>query len=250
MRPIARTGRDSGILTGYSGEHPVEHIESAARIPYPIEGKLRVNGVELSDAPFCVHDLEQTYDFSSGELSSKFQFSADGVDVEVAVLTFCSRKLPTLVCQEIEVRSNGACELVLSAGIDTRAIDGHALRIAKDTGDVDGMIRWESAGAISACGLAYVTDFDGDKYERRLSDRDDQLTTSYEVKLKPGRKCRLRQLTSIVPSVLHQQPGLQAARLVAMAHEIGWARIRSDNQAEWNELWKSRVRLVGAERHW
>jgi trehalose/maltose hydrolase-like predicted phosphorylase len=235
---------------GYSGEHPVEQIEAAARIPYPLEGKIRINGVELTDAPFCVHDVEQSYDFSCGELHTSFSFAADGVNVEVEVLTFCSRRLPTLVCQQIELRSDKVCQLVVGAGIDTRAIEGKPARIAKESGEVDGMIRWESAGAVSTCGLAYVTEFDGDKNERRISGRDDQLTTLFELSLKPGRLCRLRQLTSVVASVLHQQPDLQASRLVAMAHELGWDAIRSDNQDEWKELWKSRIRLIGAERHW
>jgi protein-glucosylgalactosylhydroxylysine glucosidase len=243
---------DSGIaiLTGYSGEHPVEQIECAARIPYPIEGKIRINGVELSDAPFCVHDVEQRYDFSVGELSSKFSFAADGVDVQVSVLTFCSRTLPTLVCQQIDVTAKGQCEVVLGAGIDTRSIDGRAAKTRKDTGEVDGILRWESAGGTSTCGLAYTTDFKGGKPKRHLADRDDQLTTLYEVRMTSGDKICLRQLTSVVPSVLHQQPDLHSARLVAMAHELGWDVLRSDNQAEWRELWKSRIRLIGADQHW
>jgi protein-glucosylgalactosylhydroxylysine glucosidase len=243
---------DSGIaiLTGYSGQHPVEKIEAAARIPYPVEGKIRVNGVELSDAPFCVHDVEQRYDFSTAELSSKFIFAADGVNVEVETVTFCSRTWPTLVCQQIEVKANGRCELVLGAGLDTRAIDGRAVRTRKDTGDVDGILRWESAGGVSTCGLAYTTDFKGARSKRSLAERDDQLTTLYDVKMKSGDHVRLRQITSVVPSVLHQQPDLQSARLVAMGHELGWDVIRADNQAEWQQLWKSRIRLIGADRYW
>ncbi len=238
------------ILTGYSGEHPVEQIESAARIPYPVEGKIRVNGVELSDAPFCVHDVEQRYDFSAGEVTSRFSFAADGVDVRIEVFTFCSRRLPTLVCQQIEVRTDSRCELVLGAGLDPRAIDGRAAKIRKDTGGADGIIRWESAGAISTCGLAYTTDLQGEASKRTLSERDDQLTTWYEAKMSAGKSCRLRQITSIVPSVLHQQPELQAARLMAMADALGWDAIRRGNQEEWQELWKSRIRLVGADRRW
>ena len=237
------------ILSGYSGEDPVERIEAAARIPYPIDGKLKLNGVELSDAPFCVQDVEQSYDFSVGELSSRFSFKAAGVNAQVEVLTFCSRRIPTLVCQQIEITTDRSCEVVIGAGIDTRGAEGRATRLLKDTGGADGIIRWQSAGALSTCGLAYKTDFDGAESKRRLSDREDQLTTHYEIRMRTGARCRLRQLTSVVPSVLHQQPDLQAARIVAMAHEIDWGSIQADNHAEWKEIWKGRIKIVGAEPH-
>ena len=237
------------ILSGHSGEDPVERIEAASRIPYPIDSKLELNGVELSDALFCVQDIEQSYDFSVGELISKFSFAAAGVNARVQVLTFCSRRIPTLVCQQVEITTDRACEIVIGAGIDTRGADGRATRLLKDTGGTDGIIRWESAGEISTCGLAYTTDFDGAESKRSLSEREDQLTTHYEIRMRKGTRCRLRQLTSVVPSVLHKQPDLQAARIVAMAHEIDWELIQADNRAEWKEIWKGRIKIVGAESH-
>jgi trehalose/maltose hydrolase-like predicted phosphorylase len=43
---------------------------------------------------------------------------------------------------------------------------------------------------------------------------------------------------------------MQAARLVAMAKVLGFDVLRSDNRAEWQELWKSRIKLIGADRRW
>ena len=40
------------------------------------------------------------------------------------------------------------------------------------------------------------------------------------------------------------------SRLVAMARHQGFDVLRSDNQDEWRELWKSRINLIGAERRW
>src|SRR4051812_27115328 len=71
------------ILSGYSGEHPVERIEAAARIPFPLEGKLTLNGVLLSDATYLVRDIEQSYDFSTAELRSSFSFAVEGTTARV-----------------------------------------------------------------------------------------------------------------------------------------------------------------------
>ena len=35
-----------------------------------------------------------------------------------------------------------------------------------------------------------------------------------------------------------------------MARHQGFDVLRSDNQDEWRELWKSRINLIGAERRW
>ena len=52
-----------------------------------------------------VRDLEQSYDFSTGELSSKFIF---GNAVHCEVLTLASREDLTLVCQELSLTAERA----------------------------------------------------------------------------------------------------------------------------------------------
>jgi hypothetical protein len=213
------------ILSGYSDEHPVEGIEAAARVPYPLAGKLRVNGVRLSDAGSEISGLEQRYDFATGELTSCFRFSAEGVCLSATVLTFCSRSHPTLTCQRIEVTCDKACELMISAGIDTRAIEGHGGRVRKDVDGADGLIRWTSCGEIATCGLAYTSAFDGDDDAKRsLAERGDQLTTHYAVRAQAGRRYRFAQLTSVVAGVMHSQPEFQAARAVALGRRNGFDR--------------------------
>ena len=85
---------------------------------------------------------------------------------------------------------------------------------------------------------------------RSLSPRDGELTTSYAFRAKPRHAFRLRQISSVVPGVMHGQPEMQAARLVAMARSSGFDALRSENRAEWTELWKSRIKLIGADRRW
>jgi hypothetical protein len=50
--------------------------------------------VWLSDLPHQVRDLTQTYDFSCGELTSRFTFEAGGCALGCEVLTFASREDP------------------------------------------------------------------------------------------------------------------------------------------------------------
>jgi trehalose/maltose hydrolase-like predicted phosphorylase len=244
------------LVSGFSGEHAVRRIEAAASAPYPLAGDLCLNGVWMSDAPHAVAIIDQAYDFSRAELTSRLAFTVGDRRAQIEVLTFCSRAQPTLACQEISIETNGPCDLQVRAEVDLAGIGGRALRHQRDTpGEAqracDGMLLWESAGGVSTCGLAYATELLGDDAEGDKPPLDGAgLTTEYVWRAEKGRRYRLRQLASLVPSVLHGQPDYQAARLVAFAANLGFEAIRKANQACWDELWKGRIRLVGAEPRW
>jgi trehalose/maltose hydrolase-like predicted phosphorylase len=245
------------LLSGYTGEHPERRIEAAAVAPYPVAGDLALDGVWLSDAPHQVSDLEQAYDFSAGELTSRFAFSAAGRVARVEVLTFCSRQAPTLVCQEIRIEVDAACSLGMRAIVDAGGADGRALRQTRSTpGEsepaVDGAMLWESAGALSTCGVAFVTELlgAGQQEPSRPPLRDHQLVSEYQFRGRAGRPVRLRQIVSLIPKVLHQAPDQQAVRLAAKARADGFEKIRAGNRAIWKELWEGRIRLDGAGERW
>lgn len=245
------------LLSGYSGEHYERQIEAAAVAPYTIGADMALDGVWLSDVPHQVSDLEQTYDFSAGELTSRFVFKAEGVTAQVEVLTFCSRASPTLVCQEITVSVDKACSLGLRAVVDATGADGRALKHDRETpGEnppaTDGTLLWESAGALSTCGVAFVTTLlgAGEQAASRPPLRDHKLVSEYGLRARPRRKVRLRQIASLVPQALHDMPDQQAARLAAKAAKDGFDTVRAENRAEWDELWKGRVLLKGASVEW
>src|SRR3569623_1744118 len=77
------------LVCGYSGCHPEKKIEAAAVAPYPLAGNLAIDGVWLSDAPHRLTVIDQAYDFSSGELTCRLRFTAEGATAEIEVLTFC-----------------------------------------------------------------------------------------------------------------------------------------------------------------
>lgn len=137
------------LVSGYAGEDPERRIEAAAPAPYPLAGDLCLDGVWLSDLAHQVSDLQQAYDFACGELTSSFVFAAQGKRVACTVLTFASREDPTLVCQEITLKPETACDLKVRVGVSTAGVAGQALGHLRHTpGEAkranDGALLWES----------------------------------------------------------------------------------------------------------
>lgn len=244
------------LISGYSGEHPERRIEAIAVAPYPLAGDLQVAGVWLSDAVYSVTIDEQAYDFATGELTSRFGFEGGGVRATVEVLTFCSRDEPSLVCQEIAVTVDADVSLALKAVVDSRHVDGRAVRFLRETSGekqptCDGAALWESAGALSTCGIAFVTELTGaDAEPQRPPLENRTLATSYALEAKAGQVYRLRQIVSLVPKVTHLEPDFQAVRQIGLAQKRGFDAIRAANRAIWSDLWTSRIRITAADERW
>src|SRR3954452_2471022 len=250
-----RTG--TAAVSGLEGEHPVARVACVPRGPYPVMGDIVVNEVRMSERWNLVRSEEQRYDFATGELHSRFRFTSDGVTVTVDVLTFCSRTQPSLAAQEVTVVPDHACEIELSAGIDPTEIAGRGIERRTsvpdaDGEDVDGMMLWETLGALGSCGGAYWTEARGPDVTRSQSTGPGEpLTTAYRARrVRAGQRFVVRQVTSLVPSSDHQQPHWHATRLAALARRLGFDALRRDNANAWRELWGGRVKLVGADRRW
>ena len=246
------------IVSGLSGRHPVVQVEAAAPAPHPLVGDIDVGGVWLSEQPTQAVFHRQAYDFSCGELHSEFELHGGGATAQVEVLTFCSRREPTVVAQEVKLTVNEPARVTLRAGIDPHGIPGTWIRRETATPGqaepaVDGSMLWEPLGALSQVGLAYVTELIADERlepARQEWGEHSPLASDYQLDATPGRPIRLRQLTALVPSAMHAQPDRMAIRVAARVKELGWDTVRADNAAAWQELWKGRVNLVGADRRW
>lgn len=244
--------RGMALVSGVAGEHPERRIEAAAPVPYPLSADIAVDGVWLSDQPWAVSDLVQSYDFSCGELHSRFTFQAGQRRVAVDVLTFASRTAPAIVLQEVEIVCDGACDLVVRALIDTEGPRGRVARRRTDTpGEsepvCDGSLLWMTEGELSRCGLALITELSAEaEKQTRPWDATGPLLTEYRLKAVKGRPIRLRQMAALIPSVLHDRPDEEAVRRVARASGAGFDELRRRNQEAWTELWKGRVVVHGA----
>lgn len=246
------------MVSGYAGQHSELDIEAAAEAPYPIAGDLVLDGIRLTLVPQQAEFLDQAYDFSNGELTTRFRFRADGATATVEVLTFCSRERPSLVLQEVSIEVDAAADVELRALVDTTRIHGrfatrHTRTPGKDADAVDGSMEWESLGALATVGVAYATEFLGEpSATKRIAPwgTESDLATDWRFHARAGRRYRLRQMAAVVPNVLHHDPDHQAVRLVAKASADGWERLRDENRAQWADLWRGRILIDADDRRW
>ena len=246
----------SMMVSGYSGEDPVHRIDAAAPAPYPLALDIALDSVWASDAPGQVTVVEQRYDFGNGELTTSLKFAVEGRQLELTIIAFCSRNQPTIVCQEMSVRTARAADIKLRAFVDCRGIEGSAIRAQRQTTgpdgpSCDGALRWESAGGLATCGIAYQTDLSGvDSDPERSPLHNGVFTSEYAFRARAGRPYVLRQTASVVCSALNKQSDDQAVRLLGRALHDGFDSLRKANRAVWKELWKSRIQLIGADERW
>jgi trehalose/maltose hydrolase-like predicted phosphorylase len=248
----------TAIVSGASGLHPVKQVEAAARAPYPVAGDIVLNGVSMREAMHLVRFCEQRYDFSTGELTTRFEFRLDGVVASAETLTFCSRAQPTLVLQQTSVTVDGPADLTLRAIVDPGGIPGRYLRRQVETpgepqASVDGSLLWETLGAMSRIGVAYDTEFvgSGDVTPGRAEwGEQSPLASDYRVRARSGRRYGVRQIAGLVPSVLHSEPDRQAVRLVSQAASAGFDELRRRNRASWDEVWRARIVVDGPGPRW
>ena len=246
------------IVDGLAAVDPVEKGEGFARAPYPVGGDLELDGRRLSRVPTAARLIEQRYDFSCGELHSRFCFGSDRSTATVDVLTFCSRSLPSVVLQELSLTVDREATVTVTARLDPAGLEGRwRARETETPGTdepvVDGSLLWETHGAVSSCGGSYVTEFDGGDGVERKRDTVNELaalSTSYRVAARPGRRYVLRQYSSLISSQLHHEPHRQAARLAGMAVRRGFKTLRAENRGAWEEIWKGRIKLLGAGSRW
>ena len=64
------------IVSGFAGVHPIDRVEGFARAPYPLAGDIVIGDAALSDYSEGVTLIEQRYDFSFGELTTRLRFDA------------------------------------------------------------------------------------------------------------------------------------------------------------------------------
>jgi hypothetical protein len=245
------------VVSGASGIHPVIDIEAAANPPYPLAGDIRIDRVWLSLTPHLAEFIDQSYDFSCGELTTHFVVRANGVTARVEVLTFCSRPDPTIVAQEVRIEVDRSCDLVLRSLVEARRVGGRIVRRHREwpgtRRPIDGSLAWESLGGLTKVGFGHASELLGPReIERSVQDwgRDSSLATDHHVRAQAGDTFRLRQLVSVVPSELHHEPDLEAARLVSRAVDAGFEEIRRGNRAEWETLWRGRIGIDADDDRW
>ena len=244
------------IVSGFVGEHHEKRVEAAAAAPYPLSGDIAIDGLWSADQPGSVEPVEQAYDFATAELTSRIAVRIGERRADVEIVTFASRTHPTVVCQEVIIEVDGACDLMVRLRLDSTELRGRQVERRVDTpGEpdpvCDGSLLWESEGGLGQCGMAFATEApDGFERTQEPWDALGPLSSTWTQRAHKGRRYRFRQLVSLVPDVMHRQPQRQAVRMIAAATELGFDELRRRNRAVWQDLWKGRIRLIGAEQKW
>ena len=246
------------MVNGFAGLDVRDGLEGFARTPFPLGADLSLDGVLLSHAPQNVRFVEQRYDFSRAELTTVLEYRIGDTTARLEVIQFCSHQLPTVVLQEIRVTVDRAADVIVSVGLDPTGVEGFGEYPDRPAGKVtpdqpEGLLVWHSHGDIGACGLAYRSELLGTADAEKATTRENQrglVATAWTFRARAGRPYRVRQMSSLVPSLAHPHPADHASRLLALAMDKGWDRMREDQRISWEELWRARIEIDGATPRW
>jgi hypothetical protein len=86
------------IVSGFVGDHHERHVEAAAPAPYPLPGDVALNGLWASQVAGAAAPTDQSYDFSTGELTTRFRVELPDGAATVDVVTFASRSHNSCNC--------------------------------------------------------------------------------------------------------------------------------------------------------
>lgn len=240
----------TSIVNGVVGLHQEQPVEAAICVPYPLAADVGIGEGWLSEQPWSTSDLEQRYDFGTGELFSSFVFHVDDVAVRTEVVTFASRNDPALVLQQVRLVSDRPCTIRVRAMVATSNARGRTAEreVGKSAQPADGALLWIPEGELSSCGIACYSRCVTPKSEAELRHRHGSgaLTTEYRIALKPGKGARLEQITALVPSVSHRRPKQEAIRRLAAGIKLGFEKLRAHNRESWSSLWMGRIKVDGA----
>jgi hypothetical protein len=246
------------MVNGLAGLDITDGLEGFARAPFPLAGDVQLDGIRLSRATDRVRFVEQRYDFATAQLTTLLDFRIGETTARIEVLQLCSHVLPTIAMQELRVTVDRPADLVISVGVDPTGVPGRGTYpdrpAGKATGsDPDGLVTWSTSGDISRCGIAYRSELLGAVDAQRRTSKADELgmlATSWTFRARSGRPYRARQMTSLLPEMAHPHPVDHAARLLSLAWDRGWERMVGEHEAAWEDLWRARIVIDGADRRW
>jgi trehalose/maltose hydrolase-like predicted phosphorylase len=246
------------MVNGFAGLGVEDGVEGFSRAPFALAADISLDGVRLSRAMDRVRFVEQRYDFAVAELTTILDYQIGDVTARIEVLQFCNHQIPAIVQQELRISVDRAADVSISVGLDPAEVEGVGEYLERPSGRVtetepDGVLLWHSHGNISTCGIAYWSGLLGESEADRAQTRHDErgmVATQWSFRARAGRPYRVRQMSSLVSSLANPHPVDQAGRLLGLAIEKGWDRLRDDHRANWAELWKARIVIDGAERRW
>ena len=227
-------------VAGFVYPHPEFRVESLSPAPYPLATDIRLNRISLLDSPERCTLKSQRLDMSNGELTSEFTFDAgEGSLATITVVQIALRNQPSLLLQRVTVRMHSAARLEVAPQIATGTVPGQVLREETRYGNkADRVLLFQSVGALSKLGIAVIVQpSPGFTWQERLG--------AYAGDGETGGTYTFDTLASVVSSFYHEEPDIEAIRLINWGKQFGIETLVEDNRRAWSELWKSRVLVTG-----
>jgi len=236
------------MVSGFVFSQIPYRVESLSPAPYPLETDLVVDRVSLLAHPELVKVKHQSLDMANGELLTEMVFAPGSRSkLQLKVLQFASRSVPSLLCQEITLvaASDAHFEVIPRIGIEGVLGTVREDRPPERT-EVDLMAAFRSHGDLSTAGVAVVFP-DRDRFTGSADQvtTDQGVTRSFALDAKSGETYRFRTIAAMVSQFYHPVPGLEAIRLAKWGEMLGFDYLREQNQDQWKDLWKSRVKIEG-----
>ena len=253
----------NGLLGTRPGPNPLAHAPTYVggfvfrHIPYdmeclspaldPLETDIRVNHISLLDHPDLLTIKRQVLDTASGELMTEMVFAPSGVTLDIQVLQFASRSVPSLLCQEVRIVPSADAELELAARISTANVPGRTyMDRAPEQTEIDLVTGFEGHGALSRLGAAIsVLTPDGLTRKEAPFATPEGVTRSFMLRGKSGQPMRFQTVAALVSQFYSSEPELQAIRMARWGTSLGLDLLRKQNREAWDTLWKSRVKITG-----
>ncbi len=242
--PLAR-GR-AGV-SGFVFAHAPFRIESHSPAPYPLETDIGVAGTRLLEHPELVTIRRQTLDMATAELVTDLTFAPGaGLTLDLTVVQFASRSVPSLVCQEISISASAGAEVEVQTRIDLADIPGtvHMRSAPDNSGDLAIGLRGD--GELSRLGVA-VGVTTGKKWTSTPGPvtAGSRFTKSYFIHVTAGEKTHLRTISAMLSQLYHPAPELQAIRMMRWGENVGFDALREQNREAWRDLWRARIKVYG-----
>jgi hypothetical protein len=227
------------LVSGFVRTHPTMLVESLSPAPYPLGTDIKLNGSSLLQSPAALQINSQTLDMSTGELSTEMIFSPEnGCTLALKILQFVSRSVPGILCQEILLTPSSDADIEILTNINCTGIAGSVYFDRSPSPERDPRLQ--------------VLGFRNDRNKLGIAITalaSDEVASKGEglhvVKAKAARTYTFRLIASMVSEVYHPEPELEAMRLLGWGKMLGFEGLREQNQREWAELWKSRVKIYG-----
>lgn len=223
-------------------------MEAISPAPYPLETDITIGTVHALENPDTIKTTRQTLDMSTGELTTDFTFApGTGVSLDVEVVQFASRSVPSLLCQEIKLTASADTEVTLTPSIGTEGTVTIPYRTDAPWGAAIALVGgFESNGDRSKLGVALQVETpDGRARALEPIATDTALTRSYILHLKSNEPFRFRTIAAMVSELYHPEPALEAIRLASWGDMLRFDDLQEANREFWHDLWGSRVQVTG-----